>query len=62
MQLSGAGSFKPPTKTKLTKESKVGEYVSWTINARTYEGILDSWDSNTATIKLKDGRIKHVEC
>ena len=43
MKLSGAGTFKPPTKTKLSKESKPGDYVSWTIDARTYEGNAGSY-------------------
>jgi hypothetical protein len=62
IKLSGVGTFKPPKKTKLSKKSKVGEYVSWTVNARTYEGVLEEWqDPNTAVVKLFDSRKIAVE-
>ena len=68
IKLRGTGTFTPPTPTptKLSRESKPGDYITWStirhLEASVYVGILNGWNDNIAMIKLADGTRKIVEC
>lgn len=62
-EFKGQGIFSPPTSQSLNCDSKIGDYVDWTvIGGVTYVGILREWDANVAIVELSDGIMKPVEC
>jgi hypothetical protein len=58
-QIRGKGSFTPPKPNQLDNSCEVGDYV---ITSLGHIGVLQKWDSNVASVKLDDGRIKEEKC